>query len=125
MDTPIFVKVQSDFTVRPGSKPVPVPFERSPDALKVIKLAVDDNSKLLVFVGDGLVAAGQVNDAQARMAKPDALVSREPVVLTIRPPMAQPLSGAVQQLFWKRPFAREESSDTTHIFGSVRLSISV
>jgi hypothetical protein len=46
-----------------------VALEAGADTFKIVKLAVDDDAELSVFIGDGLVAACQIDDAQPRMSK--------------------------------------------------------
>ena len=57
--------MDDDFGVRAGAENVPPGFERQPQLLKVINLAVKYDGDILFFVENRLVAAGEVNDTQA------------------------------------------------------------
>jgi hypothetical protein len=75
--------MQSDLTVGPCSKLVPPLLKFPPLALEIVKFSVDDNPNAVVFVGDGLVAGGQINDAQARMTQGDTMVGGNPGSLAV------------------------------------------
>ena len=63
----IFVEVESNFTVRPGTKAMACSFELLLDGFVAIELAVDHDPGALTFTGDRLVAGGEIDDAEPRM----------------------------------------------------------
>jgi hypothetical protein len=85
--------VQRDLAVRFRLEMVPLGLKVAADRLEVVELAVGDDVERPVFVGDRLIAGGQVDDAQPRMAQPDAPVGRGPDRLIVRSAVDQPPRG--------------------------------
>ena len=110
----VLVKMQRDLAVGVRAKPVAARFEFTTDALEVVELSVDDEVKPPVLAGDGLVAARQINDAQASVAETDPLVGRHPLPLIVRPAMMQGGRGPAQGLGGDGFMTREEGGNTTH-----------
>ena len=48
---------------------MPLGFQAAADRLEVVEFAVDDDVERLVFVGNRLIAGGQVDDAQQRVSE--------------------------------------------------------
>jgi hypothetical protein len=83
MGAEFFVKMESDFAVRPGAETMAARFEFALNALVVVELAVDDDVGALIFTGDGLVSCGEIDDAEAGVAEADALVGADPLTLAV------------------------------------------
>src|SRR5512140_440886 len=96
MGSKLFVKMKRDFAVGPRAEMVAARLKLAADAFEVVEFAVGDKANGFVLVGDGLVAAGQVDDAQAGVSQADAPVRGQPVALVIRPAMMQGGRGALQ-----------------------------
>ena len=65
-----FVEVEKDLGVAPGSKTVPL--QAGAQLVAVVDLAVEDDDRA-VFVGDRLVTAWDVDDAQSTNTEVDAV----------------------------------------------------
>jgi hypothetical protein len=61
-----------------------------------------------------LVAAGEVDDAQARVPETDAMVRRDPLSLVVRSAMVQRGDGAFQRVLGNRSVRRKTGSYATH-----------
>ena len=66
----------------------------SPEVGEVVDLAVEDHLDGTVLVADGLPAGKKIYDAQASVAKTDAMPEEGP--LFIRPSMGHPLDHPLQ-----------------------------
>jgi len=85
--------MQSDFAVGLCSETVASLFQFAALPLEIVELPVDDNPDALIFIGDGLVASGEINDAQARMTQSDTVIVRNPGSLAIGPTMVERVGG--------------------------------
>ncbi len=72
---------------------MPLGFQAPADRLEVVELAVDDDVERLVFVGDRLIAGGQVDDAQPRVSEARAPVRGRPGRLVVRAAMHETPRG--------------------------------
>ncbi len=68
-------------------------FQAPADRLEVVELAVDDDVERFVFVGDRLIAGGQVDDAQPRVPEAGAPVRGRPRRLVVRAAMHETPRG--------------------------------
>ena len=66
---PLLVPVQQNFGVGPGGEGVPGAHQFGGQLLEVVDLAVKDDGEVLVLIEHGLLAALQVNDGKAALAK--------------------------------------------------------
>ncbi len=71
----ILVQVQDDFRVAVGGEAMPAPLQFRAQFDVVEHLAVEDDPQAAVFIADRLVAAGEVDDAQAGVAKPHVRIA--------------------------------------------------
>ena len=67
-----------------------------------------------VLARDRLVAGGEVDDAQPRMAQADRAIGRDPDALPIGAAMVQGLGGALQPVPGNRAAAGEHRDNTAH-----------
>jgi hypothetical protein len=63
-DAHIFVQMQQDFAVGPRTESVAARFETGTNPFEVVELAVYDDMNRAVFVAQGLVTSGEVDDAE-------------------------------------------------------------
>ena len=110
----VFIKVQSDFAVGSGAQAVARLLQFPLDRFIAVEFAVDDDVGLAVLAGDGLIAGGEVDDAETRVAEGDAAVGRYPVALAVGAAMVEALGGAVQDCFRDGLAAREERDYSAH-----------
>ena len=64
----LLIQMQDDFRVTMRSKLVTFSFQVSAQLNVIENLAVENNPQRFVFVGDGLLPARQINNAQSRIA---------------------------------------------------------
>jgi hypothetical protein len=69
--------VKENFGIRPCSEPVTPPFEMNAEFHIVKHLSVEDNPEGLILIGQGLIAACEINDRQAGMSESDPAVAIE------------------------------------------------
>ena len=89
----VLVQVQRDLAVRSSPEAMPLGLQAAADRLEVVELAVDDDVERLVFVGDRLIAGGQVDDAQPRVSEARTPVRGGPGCLVVRAPMNEAPRG--------------------------------
>src|SRR5262245_4759086 len=65
MHSPLFVKVQRDFAIRPRSKHVATLLEVFSNAFEVVEFPIRDDLQLAIFVRDGLVPTCEVDNTEA------------------------------------------------------------
>ncbi len=65
---PLFVTVDDDFGVGVRAEMVAARFERRAEMREIVDFAVEDDADRAVFVVDGLMAAAEIDDAQAAHA---------------------------------------------------------
>jgi len=63
IDAEVLVEMQRDLAVRARPEPVSGVLQLTADPFEVVELAVDDDPRRFVLVGDRLVAGGEVDDA--------------------------------------------------------------
>ena len=79
----VLVEMKRDLAVGPGLEAMPFRLQLRPDPLEVVELAVDDDVDGVVFVVERLIAGGEVDDAQPRVAETRTPVRRGPHCLGI------------------------------------------
>ena len=84
------------FGVRVGAEPVPPRLELGSQLSVIVDLAVEHDPYAAVFVGDRLMAAGDVDDAQATDPQDRRGIDMDPVI--VRPAVAQRLRHGVHPL---------------------------
>src|SRR5216684_4542483 len=60
----LFVKMNNDFGIGVSIKTMAAGFEFRPQFRKIVNFAIEDDPRGTVFVEDGLMTAGKVNDAE-------------------------------------------------------------
>ena len=93
----VLIEVQRDLAVGPRTQPVAAALELPLNRLETVELAVHDDARLLVLAGDRLIPGREVDDAQTRMAQPDAAVGGRPLSLPVRSAMRERLGGTGQR----------------------------
>src|SRR5579884_1909898 len=83
--------MQRNLAVGLGAQPVSASYELALNGLVSIELAIDDDPNALVFARDGLIAGGQVDDAEPGMAQSDLPVGRDPLPLPVGTAMVETL----------------------------------
>jgi hypothetical protein len=79
MVPPLFVGVHDDFCVGVCAEAVTERRELGSQLGEVANLSVEDDPHRRVFVGDGLTASGEIDDAQTATSEADALIDVEAV----------------------------------------------
>jgi hypothetical protein len=69
----IFVEVNDDLGITAGAKMVPTLFKLSAELAKVVDLSVEYDPHAPILIEDGLVPAGEINDAKPAHAKAGAI----------------------------------------------------
>ncbi len=81
--TVVLVEMDQHLGVGPGPEPMPLPLQLLVQTLVVVDLPVQDDDDAPVLVGERLVPAGEVDDAEATHAEAHAaLGERAPVIRT-------------------------------------------
>jgi hypothetical protein len=91
-----FIKVNDDFSIRIASENVSAGFELGAEFLEVIYLAVTHGPHGLVLVGNGLVPAFEINDAEAAHADCYSIGTIVPMI--VRSPVNHDLSHGGQNV---------------------------
>jgi len=100
--------------VAPGAVVMATCLEPGPELRVVVDLAVVDDPARLVLVGHGLLPAGDVDDREPSVTKPDRPL--RPEALAVRPPMTEHVTHALEQRL-VHGFARiqiDDADDSTH-----------
>src|SRR5215468_3831657 len=105
--------MQSDLAVRLRPQPVSPAFQLALDRFITVELAVDDNACALVFAGDGLVARGQVDDAEAGVTESDFPVRGNPLPLAVGSAVVETLRRPLHHRRRNRAPARKHCNDST------------
>ena len=111
----LLVRVQDDFGVARGREPVS-PALQLQSQLRVIEdLTVEHDPQGPIFVGDGLLAGAQVDDAQARIPEADVIVEVDPEL--VGPAVADRPEHRAEGGFLRRPSPAEvaDSDDAAHL----------
>src|SRR6185436_2806775 len=74
MSAEFLVQMQRDLAVRARAEHVSAPLQFPALAVKVIKLAVDNDLNPSVLVGDRLTTGCEINDGKSRVTKTDTLI---------------------------------------------------
>ncbi|HEU4648028.1 MAG TPA: hypothetical protein VFS33_03135 [Gemmatimonadales bacterium] len=83
----ILVEVEGNLAVGSGAEMVPLLLQLALNRLEAIELAVHDELHAIVLARDWLLAGGEVDDSQARVAEADLAVGRHPDLLPVGPAM--------------------------------------
>src|SRR5689334_1211524 len=81
--------MKRDLAVGSGAQAMAGPFQFLLDRFVAIELAVADDRRASVFAGDRLIAGGEIDDAEARVAQTHFAVGAQPVTLAVRAAMLQ------------------------------------
>src|SRR5262249_53781589 len=92
----LLVEVDGDLAVAAGAEAVTAEAEVAAEALVIVELAVDGGDDLPVLAGDGLRAAGGVEDGQADVGEADPAVLRQPGALAVGPAVADGVQGPAE-----------------------------
>ena len=108
------VEVNNDLGVRSCAEAVPFGFELLTKGREVIDFAVQDNPQGFVFIGDGLMAARNVNDAEAAYAEADA--APDVVTKVVWAAVLDDATHALEKRSQRRirPIELRHSVDSTH-----------
>src|SRR5437016_2023867 len=79
--SPFLISVDDYFSVGASSESVPARLERAPELLEVVDLTVEDDSKSVVFVKQGLMSALEVDNAEAPHAESNRTIHKDPFVV--------------------------------------------
>jgi hypothetical protein len=76
----VFIQMQRDLAVGLRAEAMPARLQLGADALEVVEFAVHDDVDRPIFVGDRLVAGGEIDDREPGVAECGATVGRHPVL---------------------------------------------
>jgi hypothetical protein len=76
-----FIQMDNNLRIAPCVKLVPTGLEIASHTLKVVNFSVKNNPDTPVFIVNGLVPAGNIDDAQSSHRKPHVLVDVHAVVI--------------------------------------------
>src|SRR3974390_1501356 len=93
----VLVKMQSHLTVRPSSELMAALLQVASLPFKIVKLPVGNDVDTCILVGDRLIAGGEIDNAQARVAKGDTPICRNPGTVAIGATMMESSRGAGQR----------------------------
>src|SRR5581483_7629216 len=91
----LFVEMNDDFGVGVRGKAMAAGFQVRTKLLEIVDLAVVDDPNGFIFVEDGLVPAGQIDDAQTAHAQSNAGLYEDPFI--IRTPVHNGLTHPVNR----------------------------
>src|SRR5580658_4095736 len=114
----IFIKVKGDFTVGARLQMMPGLFKLLLYAFVIVELAVYDDLPGAVLVRDGLIAGGQVDDAQACVPETYLSVRRYPIALAVRASMTKGFCRVFESDLGDRSGRRENGNNSTHLQNS-------
>ncbi|SRR6266446_1445719 len=106
--------MDNDFGVAARAEFMALRLQFVPQRLKIVNLAVEDDPNALVFVADGLVTTGHVNDRKPPHAQPDAAaaVLSEIIRTTVGDDPAHGSKNRVSGLLW--PVEIQDAVDSAH-----------
>ena len=118
------VEVDDGFRVAARAIAVPLRLQPSSQFFMVINLAIENDPDILVLVGQRLMAALDVNDAQTPHGEADILLNEE--TLVVGPSMHDSSVHAGQDVTLDVPVAigKEDAADPTHISESFHSELS-
>src|SRR5689334_11659854 len=114
MRAEILVEVKRDLAVGPGAQAMTSLLELALDRFVTIELAIADDRRAIVFAGDRLIAGGEIDDAEARVAQTDPAVGAHPVTLAVRAAMPQAGGCPADTLKIDFSVTRKNRDDATH-----------
>src|SRR5215472_1771565 len=111
----LFIKVNDGFRVAMGAVLMPLRLQAETQFRVVIDFAVKDNPDIPIFVGNGLPARFDIDDAQPPHGKSDVLFDEKPLIIGAA--MHDVAIHASQNIALDAPVAvyKEDSADSTHI----------
>jgi hypothetical protein len=95
----ILIEVKRDFAIGARAEAVTRSFQLLLNGFVAVELAVDGDVDALVFAGDGLIASGEIDDAEPRVTQGNAAVGGDPVALPIRTTMVKALGSTLERGF--------------------------
>src|SRR5262249_30869148 len=110
----VLVEMQRDLAVGARAKAVAALLQFALDAFIIVELAIDDDPGALVFVGDGLIAGHQIDDAEPRMAEADAPMWRDPGALPVGTAMMEAGDAALERSRRNGSVLRENRDNAAH-----------
>ena len=114
LGTEILIEVQGDFTIGASAQVMPGLFQFALDGFVAVELAIDDDVNAAIFAGDGLVAGGEVDDAEAGVAQGDFSVGGDPVAPAVGATVVEALRGSLKGDFGDGITTREQCDDSAH-----------
>src|SRR5207249_5941448 len=79
VSTEVLVKMQGNFTVRAGAQAMTGLLQLFLNWFVAVEFAVYDDPERFIFISDGLISRGQVDNAQAGVSKAHAPIGGDPV----------------------------------------------
>jgi predicted amidohydrolase len=73
--------MDNDFGVGPGAEAMSAALETSAEFGKIVDFAIEDDPRVAILIEDGLVAAAQVNDAEAAHAQTRAIRDEDAFII--------------------------------------------
>ena len=83
-------------------------------SLKIIKFSIHDNPDPMILIGNGLIAGGEIDDAQPGMPKPHTTVSGNPFTIAVGSAMVKHFNGGPEGLGGYWFVTGEQGSDSAH-----------
>ena len=114
LNAEILVEVQGDLAVRARVQAMTRLLEFALDRLVAVEFAIDDDARLAVLAGDGLISTAEIDDAQPGVAKRDAAVRRHPMAPSVRAAVMQATRGSLQRLICDRIAFGEKGDNSAH-----------
>jgi hypothetical protein len=97
----VLVQVDDDFDIRIGPETMAAGLQVSAQFLVVVDFSIAHNRDSAIFIGNGLIAGLQVDDAQSAEAETDAWFEKVP--LPIRSPVGHHVRHALKHVPVDRP----------------------
>ena len=115
LDAIILEQVERDLAV--GSRPQPVApgLELALNRLVAVEFPVDDNSRLLVFARDRLIAGREIDDTQARVTQPDPSIVGQPLAAAVWTAVMEGAGGARQRRRVNGFRSRKDRDNSAHV----------
>jgi hypothetical protein len=107
--------VERNLAVGLGGKAMAALFELMADTFVAVELAVDDDVSAAVFAAHGLIAGGEVDDAETRMAQTYAAIMANPLALAVGAAVIETLRGALENCGRDSLATGEEAYDSAHL----------
>lgn len=100
--------MDQDLAVRAGGEAVAARLELAADPLEVIELAVDHRVHRAVLTGERLIAGGEIDDAEPRVAEPDPPRRTDPLLAAVGAAVMKGLGRSAQRCFGDAMVLRDE-----------------